>query len=764
MKKRAINRSIYAFFSCRIYVLFLAVVLNYALPKFSLAQEINSFKTAQSGDFNQLSTWLRWDGASWVAATILPDRNYDIYIDQTHTLRLVGNAEAKSVFINAETGAGQKLNLNGNNLDVYGMLQAFSGPAPGTSDNTWNSQNWIGNSTSSTITFKGDSRTVVQKSSWSANTTQSRYQVIFDPGPGEILTIASPFKALSFTVRSGTVLQQLDTSVTPNTCFTLSFNTETIFNGSSPFGDLIIENGGTFISECNANIINRSTSGSVSALNFDLQNGGTLILEGNNPKIEAANFQLNGKIIHRGGSTPKNFLGSTFSDAATVSIIWDLELQGSQNLSFPPSLTVFGSLTQSGTGSLLLNSTSLTFAGSSRQEIQGFSLSVQDFTLSKTGNAFFPQADMTVVRNLTLTQGTIDFEGFDLEVNTGLSGGYTYTGGRWRNLGKLTVNGLPPTLNAANASFPYQDVENGGLRTLQILGNSPGGRLSIQFFEFEGVNHDPNFSDLDGTPILYQLYSFFQISDFSPSTELLEFRISADSLIVDNVDDLRIVGTGVAAPGAHLPGQNPGLWARRNLTWNEMASQNLTIGSYRELTILPIVWKQFEVLSRSMGNYLSWEIGSPELGAFHIYRSFTGLSSWEKIGELKSENKGEHIFSFLDSLAIKSRDHYYQILFENELGEKSFSSVRRAAASLDQPKEFSVWPNPYENGQLTISLPLHRKEKGWIVIQNQYGVSIEQFEVMDQIPEEKIKGLSKGMYFIHWIGDKDQFTTRLIRQ
>ena len=762
MKKRAINRGIYAFFSCRIYVLFLAVVLICAFPKSTFSQEINSFKTAQSGDFDQLSTWLQWNGVNWVAASFLPDRNYDIYIDQTHTLRLVGNVEAKNVFINAETGAGQKLNLNGNNLDVYGMLQAFSGPAPGTPDNTWNSQNWIGNSGASTITFRGVSRTVVEKTSWSANTTQSRYQVIFDPGPGEILTISSPFKALSFTVRSGTVLQRLDTSVTPNSCFTLSFNNETIFNGTDPFGDLIIENGAIFTSECNQNISFRSATRS--ALNFDLQNGGTLILEGSNPKIEAANFQLNGKIIHRGGSAPKNFLGSTFGDAATVNTIWDLELQDSQNLAFPPSLTVFGSLTQSGSGSLLLNSTSLTFAGSSRQEIQGFSLSVQDFTLSKTGNALFPQADMTVLRNLTLTQGTIDFEGFDLEVNTSLSGGYTYTGGRWRNLGKLTVNGLPASLNAANASFPYQDVENGGLRTLQILGNSPGGRLSIQFFEFEGANHDPNFSDLDGTPILYQLYSFFQISDFSPSTELIEFRISADSLIVDDVDDLRIVGTGIAAPGVHLPGQNPGLWARRSLSWNDLTNQNLTIGSYRELTILPISWRLFEVLPGSIGNQLTWEIGSPKAGSFHVFRSSDANLTWEKIGEVKNESQSDLSFSFLDSTSIRYKDNYYQILFESEHSEKSRSPVRRVGARSDLPKEFNIWPNPYESGPLYISLPENVQESVWVIIYNPIGQLVDQFEATDVISGDVISKLPKGVYILQWVNAEHRFSTRFLKR
>jgi hypothetical protein len=764
MKKRAINSCIYAFFSCRIYVLFLAVVLTCALPKLALSQEINSFITLQSGEFSQLSTWGQWDGAALNPATFPPDRNHDIYINVGHTLTLTGNEEVKSVYINAQTSAGQKLNLNGYNLDVYGMLHAFSGTAPGTPDNTWNSQNWIGNSESSTITFKGLSRTVVEKSSWSANTTQSRYQVIFDPAPGEILTVASPFKALAFTVRSGTVLQQLDTSVNPNTCFTLSFNTETIFNGSSPFGDLIIENGGTFISECNANIINRSTSGSVSALNFDLQNGGTLILEGSNPRIEAANFQLNGKIIHRGGSTPKNFLASTFADASTPLVIRDLELQGSQNLSFPPSLTVFGSLTQSGTGSFLLNSTSLTFAGSSRQEIQGFPMSVQDLTLFKTGNALFPDSDVTVVRNLSLVQGTIDFGGNDLEVNTSLSGSYTYTGGRWRNLGKLTINGLPATLNASNGSFPFGDVKNGGLRTLQILGNSPGGRLSIQFFEFEGANHDPDFLDLDGTPILYQLYSFFQVSDFSPSTEPVEFRISADSLIVEDVDDLRIVGTGTAAPGTHLPGQNPGLWARRNLTWSEMAGQNLTIGSFREFSILPLTWRQFEASARSLGNYLSWEVGSPELGEFHIFRSLTGLSAWEKIGELKSENDGEHVFSFLDSLAVKSRDHYYQILFENELDEKSFSPVRRVGATQGEPQVFSVWPNPYESGPLHFIIPKDVQEDGWITIYNSIGKVVAHFKGGEVISADKIANLSSGVYVVQWMSASKQFSIRLLKK
>lgn len=65
-----------------------------------------------------LNIWNEYDGTSWIPATSLPGQMNDIYIDQTHLLTLTQNEEVKSVFINAETGANQKLNLNGFNLDA----------------------------------------------------------------------------------------------------------------------------------------------------------------------------------------------------------------------------------------------------------------------------------------------------------------------------------------------------------------------------------------------------------------------------------------------------------------------------------------------------------------------------------------------------------------------------------------------------------------------------------------------------------------------
>ena len=95
---------------------------------------------------------------------------------------------------------------------------------------------------------------------------------------------------------------------------------------------------------------------------------------------------------------------------------------------------------------------------------------------------------------------------------------------------------------------------------------------------------------MDGTEIVYQLHSYFQVSA-NPrlGQEELELRISADSLLLEQVVDLRVVSRGLAAPGRSIPGVLEGFpWAKRRLKWAELSGAEFTIGSYREATVLPI--------------------------------------------------------------------------------------------------------------------------------------------------------------------------------
>ncbi|WP_187177722.1 T9SS type A sorting domain-containing protein [Algoriphagus sp. AK58] len=733
------------------------------------SQEMGAYKTLSSGDFPNISIWATWNGTSWVPAAAKPGLLNDIYIDQNHTLRLTGNEQAKSVFINAEAEAGQKLNLNGFNLDIYGTLSAFSGPAPGVPANAWNSQNWIGNSLSSTITFRGNSRKILDKSSWSAQTTQSRFGVIFDPGFGVELTVEAPLKALSFTVKSGTLIQKLDTSVIPNVCFTLSFNTETTVFGSGPFGDFTIEDGATFISECNSNIVNRSTNGSVSALNFDLQNGGTLILEGSAPRIEAANFQLNGRIIFRGPSGPKSFLSSSFSDAASPQSVRHLELQSSQNLSLPNQLFLLGNMTKSGTGNFLTSNTHLILTGSTNQEIIGFPLRVRDLTLNKPNGIFFPRGNLTVERTLTLTQGRIDLQQNDLRINTSGQGGINYGGGSWRNAGSVTYFNIPSLLTATNATFPFEDMLNGGIRKIQLLGPSPGGNLSLRFLEYKGANHDPKFNDTDGTPILYQLYSHFQFSGLSPSNQEVELKISAASLIVDNVDDLRVVGTGQPSPGNHLPGLDPSLlWARRSLQWDELSNFNFTIGSFRELSILPVSWISINVSQSASGKMITWKVGQERNNLlFEIYRSHVEKLEWEKIGSIasKGNSKNPVEYSFEDKSTKRFKEYLYRIRQISLDGSESWSVVARTFQYAEGPTHnLLVYPNPHERGPLRIWA-----SKNWdfsdakLMILSLHGQVLLELPYASEIQEQFVNALAPGNYFLHLVTPYQSFSTRFIK-
>lgn len=760
--------SLKEFFICRIYRLFLAVAELWIILSPCFSQELNAYKTIASGDFPNIGIWQVWDGSTWNPATVKPGIANDIYIDQTHTLRLIGNEEVKSVFINSQTGAGQKLNLNGFELEIYGVLSAFTGLAPGTPTGAWNSQNWIGTSVTSKLIFKGGTRTIIPSNAWSGFSTNSRYSVIFDPGDGVELTIEEAFKALSFTIKSGTVIQKLDKSVNPADCPSFSFNTETTVYGTGPYGEFVIEPGATLISDCNSEIIFRS--GSTSALNFDLQNGGTLILEGNAPKMEVANFQLNGKIIYRGGTLPKTYLGSTYSDAATPQAVRDVELQGDQNLTLPNQLILLGNLIKSGTGNFNMTNTSLTLVGTNDQEIFGFPLVVRDLTLNKSNGIFYPNETLTVQRNLTLTEGSMDLEGNELHINTGGTGELAFSAGSWRNVGLFTYFNIPGTLSGSNSTFPFEDTQNGGIRKVQLLGNSAGGNLSIQFTEYEGAEYNSDFDDTDGTRILYRLFSYFQFSNLTPSSNPLELRISADKLIVDDEDDLRIVATGYASPGTHLPGLDPvELWARRSLTFSDLQGVNFTVGSYRTLTILPLDWLEINSESTPEGNLIRWKVAQEKnTMVFEIYRSEGHTKEWEKVGLVNSSGESNSVqeYEFLDTSADRFVEYFYRIRQIDWDGKYSWSEVTKVPA----PKgriigDLLIYPNPYESGDLKIMIPefmeLSQLE---LVIQGPQGNVIYKSPFPGSALLVGIPDLSPGLYLIRLQDHQHVLTGKLIKK
>jgi hypothetical protein len=578
-------------FQRTIYSIFLAVVSLILFLNPCFGQEIGAYKTRASGDFNQTSTWDVWDGSNWTNANRLPGATTDIYVDRAHTLRLTAPEAVKNLFLFSGAGAGQKLNLNGFNLDVYGVLAGFSGTVPGLPRGAWNSQNWIGNSPSSTLTFKGQSRVIVEKTSWSAQTTQSRFGVIFDPGPDQELTLLAPFKALFFRIRSGALSQKNDTTISALPCFTLSFNTESAQYGSGPFGTVTVEAGATYRSECNAHLINRNASGNNPALLFDLQRDATLLLLGQTPRIEAATCILEGTLIFNPRQGPGTFLSSSFPLSSKPIQLRHLTLKGEQDLMLPTQLILRGNMVKEGQGQFQLASTHLQLSGAENQELRSRNLLLESLSLTKSSGVVTVHSDLSLIKNLTMEDGSIDFQGFNLTLNTSQTGAYNYQGGGWKRLGHLTYFGLPATLTASSSTFPFEDLANGGQRWIQLLGSPPAaGELRIEFVEEKGANHDVNFQDVDGTTILYQLNSHFKISVGPVLAEVeLELRMAADSLLIEQLEDLRLVKRGRSGPGIPLQGVAENFpWARRRIKWADLPGHEWTIGSFREATVLPL--------------------------------------------------------------------------------------------------------------------------------------------------------------------------------
>lgn len=760
--------ALWAFFQGQIYSIFLAVGLNCLYPYFSNSQEINAYRTINSGNFSNVTIWEIYNGTVWQAASVKPGPSNDIYINPTHLLTLVSNEQAKSVFINAQTGANQKLNLNNFQLEIYGSLQAFSGAAPGVPTGTWNSQNWIGSTINSRLVFKGVSRTIIPKNAWSGFTTNSRYSVVFDPGNGVELLVEESFKALRFTVQSGSVRQKLSTTVLPAVCATFSFNTETTTFGPGTFGHFIIESGGKLISECNNNMLFRSSS--VSAGHFDLKAGGELILEGSAPKIEAAIYQLNGKITFRAGVSLKSFLTGSFPDAGMLNSVHDLEIQGTQNLTLPSELSINGDLVQIGSGRFLTTTSHLKFIGNGNQKVIGFSLSPRDFTLDKSGGALTLSENLNVLRNLNLNEGRIDFQEKSLILNSSSSGALNYQGGSLINLSSFTYLNVPSSFNALNGTFPFEDRYQGGIRKVQLLGNTAAGNLAINFLEYDGAEYNSGFNDSDGTPILYRLYSYFQFSGLTHSSTPIELRISADQLIVDDVNDLRIVGTGYAAPGSHLPGLDPvELWARRSLTISELIGVNFTVGSYRTLSILPVEW--LDVLARYSLNspLLTWSMASEKNNEkFEVYRSENPLGDWRKVAELMSKGNSDvkTSYSFRDGNLPAMKDWYYMIKQIDVSGKWSWSKVVLLKSVSDRSSEnILIFPNPYFSGSINIDIPKNFEENGVILtISGLNGVliSTQLFEKNSFL--DQLERLKPGIYLIRFTSAQQSQTIRWIKR
>ncbi|WP_162633208.1 T9SS type A sorting domain-containing protein [Echinicola strongylocentroti] len=730
-------------------------------------QEVGAYRTTASGDFDQVAIWEVYDGSSWGTAGRPPENTNDVYVDFGHEVTLSQNENVKSLYLNAEAETGEKLNINGFELSLYGSLNAFSGAAPGSPSGTWNNIDWIGNSEESKLVFRGGSRIAVPDGAWSAFSVRSRYTVVFAPDPGAALTVQEAIKASKIVIASGRVVQE----ALGGTCSTFSFNNDPAVPGA--YGSLIIEANASLESYCNEGIVQRSAS--VPAQEVTIQDGGTLVLHGSNPEINAATINLMGEVRYAGASGAQEFITSTMTGAQQPVNYHEVTFEGNAEKILPSTLILTGDMTNTGTGNIKANTTSLSIEGQADQEIAGMALLIKDLEVDKpTGKASFDN-DLTILDDFMMTAGELDFGGNEMTINVSGSGQYQYLAGQWHDLQALHYRSTPHPLNATNASFPFVDKYEGGTRLLQLEGsNLPGGEtLSINYTQLPGVDHDADFFDNDGAWILYQLYSYFSFSGFTAGNSDINIRISADDLVVDDVDDLRIVADHEPAPGSHQSGldENGIFWARRTVMRNEINNNKFTIGSNRVATVLPIAWLSYQGQASGNNNVLKWEVTTDnQVKGFTIYRSADNVDNFIPIGTIMAKGTTEQDFTyqFTDENPPYYGYCYYKIASLSRGGKEDFTPVFQVRRNPAATEQAIIYPNPHTAGNIHFVIPDKTDRRLHWEILNAQGMVVFSLdgsrEQTLQRVKEKLATLQRGIYIIRILGDRENHTLRWIKK
>ncbi|WP_158860873.1 hypothetical protein [Lunatibacter salilacus] len=751
--------------------------LCYIFPNLAEAQIVLEDQTYQSnvtvGDWNDPNSWQVWQDGAWEEATIPPNRNNDVFIHQGQEIRLTGNEEVRNLYLFSAADPGRKLNLQTFDLDVYGALRAFQmlGEMYFLNNSANPSMDWIYPETGS-IVFKGDSRTVVNRNSWSGQTNYSRFTVRFNPNPGELLIVNAGIKASRFIIETGTVYQTLNQSGTS----TFSFNIHDDF-GVSDYGSLIILSGARLISDATeefGQIIRRTDARP--ATEFILEEGAVLELRGDEPTIDAASVILDGEVRYANNQLSQQFLTNTFPTSQQIVSYHDLQVLGSAIRSLPSVLEISGDFTIS-EGTLEDNPTTLYLLGSGDQVVDAVEISVSHLEINKSGGVLTFIQPFELIGDFTMRDGMVDFNNQTLVINGSATANYNYIGGLWANLAEVEIVNLPPDFNTSNATFPFFDSFAGENRTLRLIGSLPdqSGPLTIQYIQLPGVEHNANLTDSDDKTIYYHLNSHFLVRTTNASTESLDIQILANDMILDDIADLRISGYGEIAPGLHIPASlhESVLWANRRASLSELNGRTLTLASSGILSVLPLGWLSYGANFLDNSVQLSWKVKAEVGTTFVIYRSIGPDLQFSPVGIIESIQPltEYHSYDFIDHFGKVQISGlvYYQIRAEIDGILVDESPVFRLESPKFPVEGIQIFPNPYFGGNLTLhySGELETDEVMVQVIDGRGGTCFQMDHIsygdMSRI-EEKLKELSRGLYILRLIHKKGIQQVKWLRE
>jgi Secretion system C-terminal sorting domain len=711
----------------------------------AIGQAPGDYQSFTSGNWNAASTWLRYNGTSFVPAPGAPSSSDGVIsILNGHTVTVNSTVTIDETVVDAGGTLVQTSDLTigngtGDDITVNGAFTFSSGTLSGAGNMKVNgTMNWqsgsiqsanvllaAGSVSSKTTTGLADVNNAVLTNNGNFSWTQGNIQLqnfgVFNNGVTGIIT-ATGNDAMTAA------------------CCSVSFNNAGTF----------IKSGGTGTSAIN---VNGSNQGTIIANEGTISSAGVFANSGTISVASGKTFLVNGGTFSLNTGSNSNGAGNFQFSSGTIAVNAPAATPATATNYLFTAGTMNGSGTLNVTGGMEWQSGSIQLAN-----VQLVAGSVSSKTTA--GLADVNNAVLTNNGNFSWTQGNIQLQNFGV-FNNGVTGIITATGNdamtpaccsvSFNNAGTFIKSNSPGTTTIGVASSNSGTVK--GIGTINLSssfasdgiiapGTSPG-LLTINGSEPLSANSNLQIEMQNGS---------------GPGT-------GHDQLI--RAGSMTLAGTITVTSTPNVPlgtytiinltsGTTSGSFATVNLPPGTSLLINPTNVQLIVNTILPLKLISFTGSKQNNDALLQWKTANETgVSKFEVQRSDNG-QTFTSIGTVAS---GAALYSFTDANTFSSRMlTYYRLKSIDVDARFTYSNILRLSKQANTA--LTVYPNPVSN-LLTIS---GLKEKGTILLFNADGKLLRQQIVSAQTMSMDMSNYAKGIYLLQYTAEDEVVNQEIIKQ
>jgi Secretion system C-terminal sorting domain len=708
---------------------------------FALAQTTGDYQSFTSGNWSDASTWLRYNGSSFVAAATAPSSSDGVIsILSGHTVTVNSSVTTDETIVNAGGILTLTSSLNiadgpGNDLTVNGSFNFISGTLSGAGIFIVNAgMDWQGGSMQSNLVLTS---TAVSSKTTVTTVSIANFGVLTNNG-------AFTWAAGNIELTNGSFNNGIAgiINITGDDVMTTSGGTR-FFNNAG----LVIKSAGTGTTAIN---VNGSNSGTINVNAGTISSGGTFdnastigIASGKTFLVNSGTFSLNtgsksngaGKFEFSAGALAINAPAGTPATATNYLFTGGL-MNGTGTLSVTTSMDWQGGSMQS---NLVLASTAV----SSKTTVT--TVSISNFGILTNNGAFTWAAGNIELTNGTFNNGvtgTINITGDDV---MSTSGGIRF----FNNEGTVIKS-----TGSGTTSFTVNSANTGTIKGI--------GTLDFQSsFTSDGIiapGTSPGLLTINGSQPL-SANSTLQIemqSGSGPGTGHDQL-IRAGSMTLAGT--LTVTEIGAVPPGTYTiinltSGTTSGSFATTTLPPGYSLLVNLTNVQLVKSGPLPLSLISFTGSKQNNDALLQWRTANEvNLSRFEIQRSENGFD-FITIGTVMP---GSSMYSFVDpNIFVAKAIAYYRLKsidIDNRFAYWSIIRLSKQAGGL-----LTVYPNPVKDVLTAGGL----KQGGTIRLLGTDGKLLQQQQVTTQTMTVDMTGYPAGMYWLQYSNNEGETQTRKI--